>query len=322
MRKKFEENLFKSHLTKNKFLNSYSNSKKDILQTYSILSDSNYSISDINKNKSQLKLPNLTLKKKIKNTLNYNSSSFQTMKNSNLVNNDVFTFYPKKTFPKKIFKPKLLKETLKEKEEKFKSLSEKKNKSIQLITKTFSFRKKSLKRNNSKCINNINLEEEKDEINNYDIKDYYLNKKISDVLKKDFNGSCEKEEIIFYKSFLNKINFIEDIAIFPHFENTLMWKTKIFDDKTIRNKELCNLNLLNKNISISLNKKRGKILFQNNDIIPKKKIQNKNQILKNLKRKYEIIDFFEQKYERKKITFANNKDKNYCLNQFYNDKLI
>ena len=170
--------------------------------------------------------------------------------------------------------------------------------------------------------NNINWKLKKDKINNYNLKDYYFHKDII-LAMKNFNSPFPKnEKIHFYDSYENKINFLFDSVFYPHFVNTLMWKKINFDDKNVMNTELCNLNLFSKEISLALNMKRA-ILFNPinnindqsiNDDEKEKEIEN----IKNLRRKYDIIDFFAKKYERKDITFANNKDRKICFSRDFN----
>jgi hypothetical protein len=332
-KKKLKKNLILNTQIRNQIFpnsNKSSYSKKNfLLSSFSLISDSNSSREKNKLHLSNKKFPTIitpTLRKKIKNNTNKNSnSSYFSFSKRNFLNQtssienymvSAYSLINKiKVLPFKLNKPKLLQETL---NDKIKIFSEKINKKI---IKNYSNPKK-LNKLPSKINLNYFYEEKKDKINNYNLKDYYFHKDII-LAMKNFNSPFPKnEKIHFYDSYENKINFLFDSVFYPHFVNTLMWKKINFDDKNVMNTELCNLNLFSKEISLALNMKRA-ILFNPinnindqsiNDDEKEKEIEN----IKNLRRKYDIIDFFAKKYERKDITFANNKDRKICFSRDFN----
>ena len=342
------ENLFKKKLKKNLIINTqiksqiFPNSNNSYSKRNNLFTSSSFiSNSSSSREKNKFKRTNQNfpiiitpaLRKKINNNISNNSNtsnnfSFSKRNFSNQnssIENYIISPYSLSNkitvLPIKLYKPKLLQERLKDK---IKIITEKNNKKLKSYSNPKNFYKLPSKINIHKLD-----EEKKDTIHNYTLKDYYFHKDII-LAMKNFNSPFPKnEKIHFYDSYENKINFLFDSVFYPHFVNTLMWKKINFIDKTVMNKELCNLNLYNKEISLALNMKRA-ILFNpikniNNKSInddeneEEKEKENKNENIKNLKRRYDIIDFFAKKYERKDITFANNKDRKVCFSRDFND---
>jgi hypothetical protein len=339
-KKKIKHNLILNTQLKNQiFLNknnsnySYLQKKNDLLTTFSILSDSNTS-----REKNSLQSINLNFPTIITSKLRNEKNNYNRKQNNNKsilkrnfsshnssIEKYIISAYSLtnkiKVLPIKLNKPKLLQDTF---EDKIKKFNEKMNKNLKM-RKSYTNPKKFNKLPSKINLNNFD-EEKKDQINNYNLEDYYLHKSILLALK-NFNSPYPKyEKIFFYDSFENKINFLFDSVFYPHFENTLMWKKINFEEKKVMNKELCNLNLFTKEISLALNMKRALLFNPNNNLKYKRindddkenEIKNKKENIKNLKRKYDIIDFFEKKFERREITFANNKDKKICLSKIFN----
>jgi hypothetical protein len=148
----------------------------------------------------------------------------------------------------------------------------------------------------------------------------YINKLIKKSLRNDINSSpWEEEDYIFYNKFENRINFFFDRILLPQLNNHLYFKNKNYDNFNELNEALIKSNFISKEIQMSLNRQRVKLLLKNDELY--KKIQ-KERILKgyeknrndmNLTEKFELEDFFIKKYNYNNIKFANKKEKKSLL---------
>jgi len=322
-----------------KLSENYSSKKKYILSGKNILNTENKNKRKnlISLKKTHFILPSLkTTNDCFKNKLYYQSrmtkfsfdntnyNNFSIFKNSNSsisLSKDKFKY--KVNILKK---PKLLQKStqnllLSIEEEKKKSREEKniiKNKRIFHHIKSPLLLRKLLPIN----ITNL-LEEKKDIMKDLNIHLEKWHKNVRTALLKDINNTFSKG--FFYNKFFfeleNRMNFFFDVCLFPHLKNNLMFLHKRLDTIELRRKNLCNFNFLSKDIEISLNKRRIKLIFEKDEEklneLTKIKQKNKDEF-QTLDNKFELEDFFNKKLDICNISFASKKEREFVYSQKVN----
>ncbi len=254
---------------------------------------------------------------------NYNNN-FISFKNSNLsvsLSKGKFKYKVNK-----IKKPKLLKNStqnlflsIKEEKKKFeKEKNKMKNKKIfQKIKAPFLIRKLL-----PITLTNL-IEENKDIMKDLNIHKEKWHKNVRTALLNDINNTFSKGFFYhkFYLELENRMNFFFDVCLFPHLKNNLMFLHKRLDTKELRRENLCNFNFYSKDIEISLNKRRIKLIFEKEEEklneLKKRKEKNKDEF-EGLDNKFELEDFFNKKIDVCNISFASKKDREFVYSQKIN----
>ena len=159
--------------------------------------------------------------------------------------------------------------------------------------------------------------EELDHVPENNQKINYINKLIKKSLRNDINSSpWEEEDYIFYDKKENRINFFFDRILLPQLNNQLYFKNKIYDNFNELNKALIKSNFISKEIQMSLNRQRVKLILKSNEMYKKLKMK---RILKgyekkefddeNLTDKFELEDFFIKKYTYNNVKIATEKER-------------
>ena len=149
----------------------------------------------------------------------------------------------------------------------------------------------------------------------------YINKLIKKSLRNDINSSpWEEEDYIFYDKIENRINFFFDRILLPQLNNQLYFKNKIYDNFNELNEALIKSNFISKEIQMSLNRQRVKLILKSNELYKKLKMK---RILRgyektgyddeNLSDKFELEDFFIKKYTYNDVKIATEKERNSIL---------
>ena len=167
------------------------------------------------------------------------------------------------------------------------------------------------------------LEEKKDIMKDLNIHLEKWHKNVRTALLKDINNTFSKG--FFYNKFFfeleNRMNFFFDVCLFPHLKNNLMFLHKRLDTIELRRKNLCNFNFLSKDIEISLNKRRIKLIFEKDEEklneLTKIKQKNKDEF-QTLDNKFELEDFFNKKLDICNISFASKKEREFVYSQKVN----
>ena len=299
----------------------------DIIKKQNNNKNKEENISFYTPNKNNRNNDNLPFLKSVNYTLKTEKSKIISFENyytiSNFNKNSISDFSLSKIKYKvnKLLKPKLLKNPLKTlintiEEEKKKIENEKIQIEKNRIKNPFLFRK----------LIPVNLtyllEEEKDTIEDLNINKMIWYKNIRKALINDINNKNTKKNIFykkFYSTLENRINFFFDVCLFPHLTNNLMFKKIKFDDDNYQNKnKLCNYNLLSKEIEISLNRRRIKLIFEEEEeklLFHNRKFKKQNFDNQSLENKFELIDFFNKKNDVGKVDFASQKNREYVFNQ-------
>lgn len=148
----------------------------------------------------------------------------------------------------------------------------------------------------------------------------YINKLIKKSLRNDINSSpWEEEDYIFYDKIENRINFFFDRILLPQLNNQLYFKNKIYDNFNELNKALIKSNFISKEIQMSLNRQRVKLILKNNDLYEKLKMKRilksyeKNVYDETITEKFELEDFFIKKYTYNNVKIASKKERQSIL---------
>jgi hypothetical protein len=167
------------------------------------------------------------------------------------------------------------------------------------------------------------LDENKDIMKDLNIHKEKWHKNVRTALLNDINNTFPKG--FFYQKFYleleNRMNFFFDVCLFPHLKNNLMFLHKRLDTKELRRENLCNFNFFSKDIEISLNKRRIKLIFEKeeeklNEL--KKRKEKKKEEFQGLDNKFELEDFFNKKIDVCNISFASKKDREFVYSQKVN----
>ena len=144
----------------------------------------------------------------------------------------------------------------------------------------------------------------------------YINKLIKKSLRNDINSSpWEEEDYIFYDKIENRINFFFDRILLPQLNNQLYFKNKIYDNFNELNEALIKSNFISKEIQMSLNRQRVKLILKNNDLYEKIKMKRilksyeKNVYDETITEKFELEDFFIKKYTYNNVKIASKKER-------------
>ncbi len=148
----------------------------------------------------------------------------------------------------------------------------------------------------------------------------YINKLIKKSLRNDINSSpWEEEDYIFYDKIENRINFFFDRILLPQLNNQLYFKNKIYDNFNELNEALIKSNFISKEIQMSLNRQRVKLILKNNDLYEKIKMKRilksyeKNVYDETITEKFELEDFFIKKYTYNNVKIASKKERQSIL---------
>ena len=148
----------------------------------------------------------------------------------------------------------------------------------------------------------------------------YINKLIKKSLRNDINSSpWEEEDYIFYDKIENRINFFFDRILLPQLNNQLYFKNKIYDNFNELNEALIKSNFISKEIQMSLNRQRVKLILKNNDLYEKLKMKRilksyeKNVNDETITEKFELEDFFIKKYTYDNVKIASKKERQSIL---------